>query len=204
MKRDHLAYDVVAETPSSEGKPILAFAGPNGFQFSNVMAACPIIRICRQNRYCGLFGRFELAVCSVELVGKPLVSGSCMNPKEGRHAPEYQPLGFLRRAARSAKNSFAGRVLPARNSCWLARIAARIFGSRMSSSSCCSSGESLGLMLITRPETLNSTRSPGLMPARRRMLFGTVISVLGLRMRVMMIQSNASGEFLFRTPFHAS
>jgi hypothetical protein len=40
-------------------------------------------------------------------------------------------------------------------------------------------------MVIVRPDTLNSIRSPGRYPALRRMLLGTVISDCGLRVTVM-------------------
>jgi hypothetical protein len=78
-----------------------------------------------------------------------------------------------------------GRLFPARNSSLLFLIAARIFGSRISRSSWISSGVSFGTIVIALPETLNSTWSPGLNHALRRMLFGTVISVFDLRVTVM-------------------
>jgi hypothetical protein len=52
-------------------------------------------------------------------------------------------------------------------------------------------GRELRNMLITRPDTLNSTRSPGLIPALRRMLFGTVISAFGLRVTVIVMVPRA-------------
>src|ERR1017187_7875719 len=82
-----------------------------------------------------------------------------------------------------------GRLLPARNSLYPFRIAARIFGSWISRSSCASSGESFGTMVMARPETLNSTWSPSLKPALRRTLVGTVISVLRVTVMVMVAVS---------------
>lgn len=94
-----------------------------------------------------------------------------MNGKGSVHAPERRRARGALCSARSAKNSSIGRVFPARNSWYPSRVAFRSFGSRISRSSWISSAEGFGVIFIVRPETLNSTCSPGLMPAFRRMLF---------------------------------
>ena len=68
MERRHLAHDVVAETPAAEGKPVLAFAGWNAFEFFNVVPPRPVIGICGENGYRTLFGRLEIAVPLLEFV----------------------------------------------------------------------------------------------------------------------------------------
>lgn len=184
MHPNHLAYDVISKTPAAERKPVLAFTRRNAFEFLDVAPPRPVIGIIGQDNGRTPLGCVEIWMASLQPVGKPIVTRGGANRKgRGRHVLRRLRLGA--RAARSANNSSIGRLFPAKNSSWLFLIASWIFGSRISLSSWISSGVSFGTIVMVRPDTRNSTRSPGLNPALRRMLFGTVISALGLRVTAM-------------------
>jgi hypothetical protein len=45
MERNHLAHDIVAETPAAEGKPVLALARWHTFELFNVVTPRTVIGI---------------------------------------------------------------------------------------------------------------------------------------------------------------
>src|SRR5580704_2448186 len=146
------------------------------------MLSSAVVRVGCENAEClGKHHAGFLPVTDRQFLEQSIKTGGSANVEGAVHFWARSP-DFLRftGAVISASSALAGRLLPARYSCQPCLMIARTLGSLISRSSSSSSDESFGTMVIDRPLTRNSTRSPGLKPALRRTLLGTVISLLGL------------------------
>ena len=100
MEPNGLGYNVVAETPTTQGEPVLTVAGRDAFKFLDVVWAGAVIWVRGKDRRRAFFQCIEIAMTFSQLVGQPIVVGVVRTAK-GRGVTRYDAGDSSRPAQRA-------------------------------------------------------------------------------------------------------